>query len=331
MLLLSFFCGVWAVVSATPAKTPRWVRASERALDKVCGAQKSDFEKLSRDLVAAGREACERMPYRDQWCVDAWDNAQVNLRSFGHPQGMVYVGKGGFVYLPIPKVATTTGRKWAAAAYAEDPSGFLRTIPSSRKPLADRLDGAALYRDLPSSVKAKGGFTFVRDPVDRFTSGWRELELYEIGPPERRGWGKRVLRAQPFYNLTKEARLVKAVRSLACLRDWNEHLTPQAYFIPDNNFKIYPVKDLPLVLPDIAQRANLSRATATRISSTKSNPSKGWPQPEDLLPALSDNLKPPTRFVWCWIYAVDYAKFQDFFQPPSFCDQAYAALFRGLA
>ena len=80
------------------------------------------------------------------WCADAWDGAPLTARSFGHPQGMCYVGRAGaFLYLPVPKVATTVGRQWAAAAYGEEagaPAPWL--IPAAAKPPADRLDGATL-------------------------------------------------------------------------------------------------------------------------------------------------------------------------------------------
>ena len=75
------------------------------------------------------------------------------------------------------------------------------TIPTLAKPVADRNDGAALWRKVPrkTAENAKAVFAFVRDPLDRFASGWREMRAYERGPAGRRGWGKVVLRQQPFY------------------------------------------------------------------------------------------------------------------------------------
>ena len=234
------------------------------------------------------------------WCADAWDGAPLTARSFGHPQGMCYVGRAGaFLYLPVPKVATTVGRQWAAAAYGEEagaPAPWL--IPAAAKPPADRLDGATLYRLLPGAVKrSAAAFAFVRDPLSRYASGWRELRAYERGPPARRGWGKVALRQRGFYAnasdvaavaalfganergprrrppaaspedlALRDGVLAAAARDLACDADWNEHLTPQTAFFPAGfSGVVAPAESMDAVLPAAAAAANLSAATARRF------------------------------------------------------------------
>lgn len=324
-----------------PMMNRQWIRASERALEKVCAGRKPTFRAIEAQLASTARSACgtsrkgDDVAFMDIWCVDAWDGVRTPVRSFGHPQGMCYIGKSAsFLYLPIPKVATTTGRRWARQAYKEDRAPELNVaIPTRQKPQADRMDGAALFRKLPVSIKTRAvSFSFVRDPLMRFASAWREIQAYELGPPKRRGWGKRVLRAQPFFNTTRrELKLALAIRDLACFRDWNEHLTPQALFFPEDfEGVVAPVDILPQVLPLAAAAANLSADTARAFAETTANPSKGWPQPEEIMGALDEadrlaRLSPPTKYVWCWVYTVDYATF-DYFQQPAFCEEAWQAL-----
>lgn len=319
----------------------RWIRASERAMEKVCAARKRTFLAIEAQLASTARNACgtsrkgDSVAFVDMWCVDAWDGSATTVRSFGHPQGMCYIGKSAsFLYLPIPKVATTTGRKWARQAYKEDRAPEMHVaIPTRQKPQADRMDGAALFRKLPVSIKTRAvSFAFVRDPLMRFASAWREIQAYEQGPPRRRGWGKLVLKAQPFYNTTRrELKLGLAIRDLACFRDWNEHLTPQAFFFPEDFEGVVPPVDiLPQVLPLAAAAANLSADTARSFAEATANPSQGWPQPEEISVVLDEadrlaGLSPPTKYVWCWVYTVDYATF-DYFQPPAFCEDAWQAL-----
>ena len=284
------------------AEKRAFVAGADAALKRSCDSDGGGGAVAAAEakLVAAASAACARAGrgngdgagYRDLWCADAWDGVAPNARAFGHPPGMCYAGRrGSFLYVPVPKVATTGGRLWAAAAYGEErgpPRPWV--LVTSAKPPADRLDGAALLRSIPDAVVAGAvAFGFVRDPLERFASGWRELRAYERGPPARRGWAKVSLRAQPFYEnasrvhgaaavgalfgsgdggrprapALRDAVFADAVRALACDRDWNEHLTPQyAFFPPTFAGAIAPVEALAAVLPAAAAAANLSAATA---------------------------------------------------------------------
>ncbi|KAJ8599298.1 hypothetical protein CTAYLR_008835 [Chrysophaeum taylorii] len=302
---------IFVIVGGAPSskESKRWMRAAEVGLEKACAGFR--LSAAQRNLIADGRRFC-RKPLRDMWCLD-----MDTVRGFGHPQGMVYVGRNAkFVYLPIPKVATTTGRQWSRAAFREDsgkPGNYL--IPEAKKPVADRMEGASLFRLLPSTQGV--AFAFVRDPLNRFASAWREIEAYG---KSRREWGKYVLGAQGFANAT-EHRMAKCVRELACIRDWNEHLTPQTFFLPDGwTGDLAPVDRLPSFLPRAARAANLSEATARKFAALEVNKREGWPRPENILAELDaadrvDRPRVPTRFLWCWIYARDYAAFS-FFSPP---------------
>ena len=153
-----------------------FVDACEAKLRTACPApQKVNADALARRIVDQGARACKRgkgrgddVPFRDMWCVDVWRRTRVRPRSFGHPQGMVYVGKtASFTYLPIPKVATTVVRKWADAMHADDlrrPASYL--IQRDAKPVADRLGGAALWRDIPRDKRRSMTFSIVRGCVE---------------------------------------------------------------------------------------------------------------------------------------------------------------------
>ena len=151
-----------------------FVDACEAKLRAACPAKhKVNAEALARRIVDQGARACKRgkgrgddVPFRDMWCVDVWRRTRVRPRSFGHPQGMVYVGKAAsFTYLPIPKVATTVVRKWADAMHADDarrPASYL--LAHESKPVADRLGGAALWRDIPRDKRRSMTFSTILRP-----------------------------------------------------------------------------------------------------------------------------------------------------------------------
>ena len=167
-----------------------FVDACETKLRAAC-TRKRSTRSPGQTIVDQGARAYKRgkgrgddVPFRDMWCVDVWRRTRVRPRSFGHPQGMVYVGKtASFTYLPIPKVATTVVRKWADAMHADDTrSGASYLLAHESKPVADRLGGAALWRDIPREKRRSMTFSIVRDPLDRHASAWRELRAYERPP-----------------------------------------------------------------------------------------------------------------------------------------------------
>ena len=337
-----------------------FVDACETKLRTACPApHKVNAEALARRIVDQGARACKRgkgrgddVPFRDMWCVDVWRRTRVRPRSFGHPQGMVYVGKtASFTYLPIPKVATTVVRKWADAMHADDTrqaSSFL--IQHDAKPVADRLGGAALWRDIPREKRRSMTFSIVRDPLDRHASAWRELRAYERPPKHRRGWGKVVIRQRPFYanasnpkqvfqflsgkstDLADEI-LTRTVRDLACAPDWNEHLTPQTSFFPrsfPSSAVVAPSEALNEVLATVAATSGItSRRASDALAAQKQNARAGWPQARDVFPAFSRGDRtirvsgPSTVHVWCWLHARDYALLP--FTAPRECDGAWAA------
>jgi hypothetical protein len=265
---------------------------------------------------------------------------------------MVYVGKtASFTYLPIPKVATTVVRKWADAMHADDGRrGASFLLAHESKPVADRLGGAALWRDLPREKRRSMTFSIVRDPLDRHASAWRELRAYERPPKHRRGWGKVVIRQRPFYanasnpkqvfqflsgkstDLADEI-LTRTVRDLACAPDWNEHLTPQTSFFPrsfPSTAVVAPADALDEVLTTVAAATGVtSNRARDAIQAQKQNARAGWPQARDLFSAFSRGDRtlrvsgPSTVHVWCWLHARDYALLP--FTAPRECDGAWAA------
>jgi len=337
-----------------------FIEACETKLRTACTPQqKVNAEALARRIVDQGARACKRgkgrgddVPFRDMWCVDVWRRTRVRPRSFGHPQGMVYVGKtGAFIYLPVPKVATTVVRKWADAMHADDTrqaSSFL--IQHEAKPVADRLGGAALWRDVPREKRRSMTFSIVRDPLDRHASAWRELRAYERPPKHRRGWGKVVIRQRPFYANASNPKqvfqflsgksvdagdeiLTRTVRDLACAPDWNEHLTPQTSFFPrsfPSTAVVAPADALDEVLTTVAAATGVASTRARdAIRAQKQNARSGWPQARGLFPAFARGDRilradgPSTVHVWCWLHARDYALLP--FTAPRECDGAWAA------
>ncbi|KAJ1453568.1 hypothetical protein M885DRAFT_524068 [Pelagophyceae sp. CCMP2097] len=365
----------YAPIQAT--ETDARAAAAAAALAEACPPRDRKRAAATREVILRdGARACGRAGGRgdasgfsDLWCIDVWDQTDYGVRSFGHPQGMCYAGfDGSFVYLPIPKVATTTGRAWARGAYDDAqraashlPRAAPWLIPTGSKPIADRNAGAAVYRSLPRAVRHSAvQFAFLRDPAARFASGWREILAYERGPTDaRRAWGRRVIRQRPFYaNATaahfgggdgsgkgargrlarpaaRDRALGSAVRDLACDLDWNEHLTPQANFLPveflSSPFSfVIPQERIDATLPTLARLANLSRASTSFAAGDRedrkgagpgrSNARGGWPQAEDLRGSMdrfdaeangasrgASHDRPPTRWLWCWAHSKDYA------------------------
>ena len=337
-----------------------FVDACEAKLSAACPAKhKVNAEALARRIVDQGARACKRgkgrgddVPFRDMWCVDVWRRTRVRPRSFGHPQGMVYVGKtASFIYLPIPKVATTVVRKWADAMHADDTrSGASFLLQHNAKPVADRLGGAALWRDIPREKRRSMTFSIVRDPLDRHASAWRELRAYERPPKHRRGWGKVVIRQRPFYANSSNPKqvfqflsgkstdladeiLTRTVRDLACAPDWNEHLTPQTSFFPrsfPSTAVVAPADALDEVLTTVAAATGVASTRARdAIRAQKQNARAGWPQARDVFPAFARGDRilrvdgPSTIDVWCWLHAQDYALLP--FTAPRECAGAWAA------
>ena len=337
-----------------------FVEACEAKLRTACTTQRrSSADALAKRLVDQGARACKRgkgrgddVPFRDMWCVDVWRRTRVRPRSFGHPQGMVYVGKtGAFNYLPVPKVATTVVRRWADAMHADDawrPASYL--LQHDAKPVADRLGGVALWRDVPREKRRTMTFSIVRDPLDRHASAWRELRAYEKPPKQRRGWGKVVIRQRPFYaNASNPKRvfqflsgkatdmgnevLTRTVRDLSCAPDWNEHLTPQTSFFPrsfPSTAVVAPSEALNDVLTTVAAASGVaSKRARYAIQAQTQNARAGWPQARDLFPALTRGDRilridgPSTVHVWCWLHALDYARLP--FAAPRECEGAWAA------
>uniref|UniRef100_A0A7S3NJP9 Sulfotransferase domain-containing protein n=1 Tax=Aureoumbra lagunensis TaxID=44058 RepID=A0A7S3NJP9_9STRA len=351
--------GVWA--EKAEAALQKW-RESDEGF-KRCAKVRA----IHAETLRLGCKICnskEKVNYRDMWCPRN-DCMTKNTRGFGHPQGMIYVGKSGrFVYLPIPKVASTTLRKWSVAAYKEEAEETEAKwlLPDSEKAIADRLLGMAMWHDVPRAVRAKtAAFALVRDPLERFSSALKELFAYEKGPQERRTWGRHVLRRQHFFaqaakrssnasaislfasggviRVRKELEIVigDAVRDLACDPDWNEHLTPQRLFFPDKFLAagpaIAPSINIVALLPSAARTAGLDHELAknfaiagNKLNSVTSkqkmnihtNAREGWPQPNDIRPALdhADEYTQSglisTRYLWCWLYAIDYTSFPFF-------------------
>ena len=361
----------------------RWRLEEERERCEAVGT-------VHRETVRLGCSACggDRKAYRDLWCpVEARTGSLLhflacpegiarNPRWFGHPQGTCYVGRNGtFLYTTVPKAATTALRQWSRAAFREQKGADAATwlFPEAMKPQADRMEGAALWDEVPLSVREKAvAFSVAREPLDRFASGWREVTAYERGPPERRAWGRAVLRRQRFFqqlsddigiektlNLfgknngadssssseNRDRVVAEALRDLACASDWNEHLTPQTSFFPQGFLDLRPAiaahDDLLSVLPAAANRAGLNPTTARKFAKgdtdTRANARDGWPRPDDIRtafdqadkrarsnPQVVEQTYTPTRFLWCWIYAPDYATFANLFTPPEWCDDAFA-------
>lgn len=255
-----------------------------------CGVEERSLASARvADAVAEGTRRCLAPGSRrgsDMWCVDVMDGVkELSALSFTHPRGLAFVGSlARFVFLPIPKAASSTMRHWNTEAFLEEFASARAftdlLVPSALKPISikgkDRCKGATVWRrlrerGLPGETNAV--FVFVRDPLERFCSGWRELQAYNASSGHR-PWGSELLRRllgdELLADLSdaaprerQERAMLHFVRALACNAELNEHLAPQSTFLlplkqlARSNVVIAPLSALPEVLPAAAEMSGL--------------------------------------------------------------------------
>lgn len=334
----------------------------------------------------------------DMWCINQYiPEAEVSApREFEHPDGLMFVAHSNRLgYIPIPKVASSTGRQWiqkvryaeevewkfkqnqllggiggrsnsgrrrrmqrqlkrGAARKSKKNSGInisnhsmlcsgksadindaapkiLEDLPplTSSAALDDNIWGLTVRDYMPMSAwNEMFVFAVVRDPLERFWSGWQEVIRYSQSD---RGFG-RFVTGTTLGTLDiagthhTDGSIAAALEAMACGNDFNPHLSTQYSFMKGflSNSSGSGAYHLDMVVP--LERLDFYAAV---LAENIGHPHEieFWHElhnaAESVLPPENREIPESIKDLWCLIYLPDYMLLNHLYRAPQWCAEIY--------